>query len=216
MRYWQIYQDISIVTVARFNCDICNPLNLYKHGVISLDEINSIDDKVMRVESDIVSFKTRSFELFCDMNRLQVRTEDCSRSDQLSDITLSILRLSEISPKAIGINATFRFGLDDLSFIAFSDRCLPLAAFRPMAKKALLSEVTFVDQDTDLENGQPRSVYCVKCLAKKINNHQLVQISVNNHLEMMDGINTAKYYLGETSTIHSLFFNKCRHFISDI
>ena len=216
MRYRPIYKDISIVTVGKVNRDICNPLNLYKHRVISQEELGAINDKDMRVGMDIVSFKTSAFELYCDERRMQVRSEDCSRSDQLSDVTLNILRLSETTPTAIGINATFRFMLDEPSFLMFCNKCSPMAAFEPMADNALLVDLTFLDWNHNVNDGNPMSVYNIKRLPDEVNNQKVIQMSVNNHLEMRDGMNTVMYYLAETTNFHSHFFDRCQQFINNI
>lgn len=216
MQFRPLYKDISIVSVGNVSRDVCNPLNLCKHSIITLDEINSIDDKEMRVGDDRVSFKTNTFELLCDSNRLQIRTEDITRSDQLSNITLSVLRLSEATPKAIGINASFRFSLDEVAFLRFCNRCFPLATFSPMADNALLLDLTFMDWNHQPDDGQPNAVYNINRRPDTLNNQKVVQISVNNHLAIRDGMNTATYYLSETSNIHSQFFAKCQQFIKGI
>lgn len=217
MKYRQIYRDINIVTVGKLNCDTCNPLNLFKHKVISQEEINSINDKNMRVSSDVVSFKTSSFELYCDSQKMQIRTGDCSRSDQLSDVTLNILRLSETTPTAIGINATFRFGLDEVSFLRFCDKCSPMTAFTPMAENALMFDLSFFDWNHPAEDEkQPQEVYNIKRLSDDIGNQKVVQISVNNHLIIKNGMKMVIDYLSETSKLQSQFFDKCQQFISGI
>lgn len=216
MRYRSIYKDISIVTVGKVNCDICNPLNLYKRRIISQEELSSINDKDMRVGADVVSFKTSTFEFYCDDKRMQVRSEDCSRSDQLSEVSLNILRLSETTPTAIGINATFRFMLDETSFLMFCNKCSPMAAFVPMAENALLVDLTFLDWNHNVKDGNPMLAYNIKRLPDDINNQKVIQMSVNNHIEVRDGMNTVLYYLAETSSFHSRFFDRCQQFIDNI
>lgn len=216
MRYRQIYKDISIVTIGKINRDICNPLNLYKHKVISQEEMESINDKELRIGADVVSFRTGSFELYCDPSRMQVRTADCSRSDQISDITLNILRLSETVPSAIGINATFRFGLDEPSFLRFCDRCAPMTAFSPMADNALMFDLSFFDWNHPENNGQPQANFNIKRLPDEIGNQKVIQISTNNHLNITDGMNAVMSYLAETQKLHSQFFDNCQQFISGI
>ncbi len=216
MRYRQIYKDISIVTVASVNRDVCNPLNLFKHKVISLAEINSINDKDMRVGTDIVSFRTNAFELYCDPHRMQVRSEDCTRSDQLSDVTLNILRLSETIPSALGVNATFRFVLDEPNFLQLCNKCVPMTAFSPMAENAVMFDLSFFDWNHPENDGQPTAVYNIKRLTDGHGNQIIIQISVNNHLIINDGMNTVMHYLAETSKLHTQFFDKSKQFISSI
>ena len=216
MRYRQIYKDISIVTIGCDNRDICNPLNLYKHKVVSHDEIESINDKELRIGADVVSFRTNSFELYCDSSRMQIRTGDCSRSDQISDITLNILRLSEKIPSAIGINATFRFSLDEPSFLRFCNRCAPMAAFSPLADNALMFDLSFFDWNHPMNNGQPQANFNIKRLPDEIGNQRVIQIATNNHLNVIDGMNAVLCYLAETPKLHSQFFDNCQQFIRDI
>ena len=216
MRYREIYKDISIVVVASVNRNLCNPLNLFKHKVISQAEINSINDKDMRVGADIVSFRADAFELYCDPHRMQVRSEDCTRSDQLSDVTLNILRLSETTPSALGINATFRFGLDEPNYLQFCNKCAPMTAFSPMADNAVLLDLSFFDWNHPENDGQPTAVYNIKRLSDGLGNQKIIQISVNNHLIINDGMNTVMHYLTETAKLHAQFFEKSKQFISSI
>jgi len=214
MQYKPIYRDISIVVVGDVSRDVCNPLYLFKHKVISQEELSSINDKDMRVGIDIVSFKTSAFELYCDSGRLQIRAEDSSRSDQLSDIVLNILRLSEITPKAIGINATFRFCMDESSYLKFCDKCSPIAAFTPMTDNALLVDLTFLDWERKRDDGS-MTVYNIKRFPDDINNQRVIQMSVNNHLVIRD-LDMVIRYLGETTNLHLLFFDRCQQFINNI
>lgn len=211
-----IYKDISIVSVVSINRDVCNPLNLFKHKFISQDEIESINDKDMRVGSDLVSFRTGVFELYCDEGRMQVRSEDTTRSEQLSDLSLNILRLSETTPRAIGINATFRFVLDEISFLQFINRCTPMAAFTPMAENALMANLSFLDWNHSDSDDQPMSIFNINRLPDIANNQKVIQITVNNHLDMKDGMNSVMCYLAKTGNFHSEFFVKCLQFLNSI
>ncbi len=216
MNFIPIYKDISIVSVVSINRDVCNPINLFKHRFISQDEIESINDKDMRVGSDLVSFRTKAFELYCDGGRMQVRSEDTTRSEQLSDLSLNILRLSETTPKAIGINATFRFSLDTKAFFDFINRCTPMAAFMPMAENALMANLSFIDWNHNVNDGQPMTVYNINRLPDLTPDQKAIQITVNNHIEMKDGMNSVMYYLAETGNLHSEFFEKSRQFLNGI
>ena len=216
MNFRPIYKDISIVSVVSINRDVCNPINLFKHKFITQDEIESINDKDMRVGSDLVSFRTKAFELYCDGGRMQVRSKDTTRSDQLSDLSLNILRLSETTPKAIGINATFRFILDEISFLQFINKCTPMAAFTPMAENALMANLSFIDWNHSDNDGQPMAVFNINRLPDITKNQKVIQITVNNHLDMKDGMNSVMYYLAETGNLHSEFFEKCRQFLNGI
>lgn len=216
MNFRPIYKDISIVSVANINRDVCNPINLFKHNFINREDIESINDKEMRVGADIVSFKTKAFELYCDGSRMQVRSEDTTRSEQLSDLMLNILRLSETTPKAIGVNATFRFVMDEISFLQFINRCTPMAAFTPMADNALMANLSFIDWNHPDNDGQPMAVFNINRLPDIATNQKVIQITINNHLEMKDGMNTVMYYLAETGNLHSKFFEKCRQFLNGI
>lgn len=216
MNFRPIYKDISIVSVVSIHRDACNPINLFKHKFISQDEIESINDKEMRVGSDLVSFRTKAFELYCDEGRMQVRSKDTTRSEQLSDLSLNILRLSETTPKAIGINATFRFILDGASFLQFINKCTPMAAFVPMAENALMLNLTFTDWNHSDNGGQPMSVFNINRLPDIANNQKVIQITVNNHLEIKDGMNSVMCFLAETGNLHSEFFEKCRQFLNGI
>lgn len=216
MRYREIYRDISIVTVGNVSRDVCNPLNLFKHKVISKEELVSINDKDMRIGADICSFRTNTFELYCDQRRMQVRSEDFTRSDQLSDMTLNVLRLSETTPAAIGINASFRFGVDNASFLRFCDKCAPLAAFSPMADNAIMFDLSFFDWNSRESDRHPSVVYNIKRLEDGIGGQKVIQIIVNNHLVMEDGMNSVMTYLAETSKLHSCFFDRSRQFINRI
>ncbi len=216
MNYKQIYKDISVVIVGDVNRDVCNPLNLYKHKVITQEEIASINDGDMHVGKDVVSFRAKTFELYCDSNRMQIRTEDSTRSEQIGDITLNILRLAQSKTNAIGINATFRFCLDNLSFLKFSHRCSPSDSFIPMADNAILLDYTFIDWNHPMDNGEPAAVYNIKRLQDSINNQKVIQISVNNHKEIMGDFNLTTKYLSETGAYHSIFFEKCHNYLKNI
>lgn len=216
MKFRPIYMDISIVTVANITRDFCNPLYLFKHNVIKNDDIESINDKDICISQDVVSFKTRNFDLYCNSVRMQVRSENVSLSSILSDITLNIIRLSQSAPKAVGINATFRFATDEPSFRKFCHRCLPNDAFGPMADNALMLDLSFLDRNHALGNGEPDVVYNIKRLPDISKEEKAVQISVNNHCPINNGIEEVAKCLMESAKMHEIFFKKCQEFIKSI
>lgn len=204
------------MTVANISRDCCNPLYLFKHKVIGEDDMKSVNDKDIRISQDVVSFKTHNFELYCDPNRMQVRSDNISLSTILSDITLNIIRLSQSAPKAIGINATFRFATDEISFLRFSHKCSPNDAFGPMADNALLLDLSFLDWNHNPGDGEPDAVYNIKRLTDISKEEKAVQLSVNNHYVINNGIDEAAKYLSESAKRHELFFEKCQQFLKSI
>ena len=204
------------MTVANISRDCCNPIYLFKHKVIGEDDMKSVNDKDIRISQDVVSFKTRNFELYCDPNRMQVRSDNISLSTILSDITLNIIRLSQSAPKAIGINATFRFATDEISFLRFSHKCSPNDAFGPMADNAIMLDLSFLDWNHAPGDGEPDAVYNIKRLTDISKEEKAVQLSVNNHYVINNGIDEAAKYLSESAKRHELFFEKCQQFLKSI
>ena len=215
MKYRPIYMDISVVTIVSIVRYFCNPFYLYKNRVIGKEDLDSINDKDMIISHDEVSFRADNFDLYCDSNRMQVRSQNISLSTMLSDITLNILRLSEKSPSAIGINACFRFCLDDNSFLRFCNKFLPNEAFIPLAENALMLDMTFQDWNQAPNSDEPNVMYSIRRLKDLTKDQKVVQISVNNHLEIDSDYDVTRY-LGEAVKRHNMFFDKCQQFIKAI
>jgi len=208
--------DINIVTVANIPRDCCNPLYLFKHKILGDDDMKSVNDKDIRISQDVVSFQTHNFELYCDPNRMQVRSGNISLSTVLSDMTLNILRLSQSVPKAIGINATFRFATDEISLLKFCHKCSPTDAFGPMADNAVMLDLSFLDWNHAPGDGEPDAVYNIKRLTDISKQEKAVQLSVNNHYAINNGFPEAAKYLSESAKRHELFFDKCQQFLKSI
>lgn len=216
MQYRQLYREISIVVVAKISPEQCNPLFLQKKQVISEAEVMKVRGG-MRVSSDMASFKIEDgFEVYCDKERVQVRTEDVTLSDRLCDFLTSLIVILDIKVNAIGINGIFRFGLIDVDLLRFSHRCCPNNAFGPLVDNAMLLDMTIADWN-HTENGvTPQTVYNISRQPNDVNGLSVVQIAVNNHLQIKQNKGLAAQYLRQSSNLHTAFFEKCHEFIRSV
>ena len=216
MQYKQLYRDISIVVVADTNPEKCNPLFLQNKQVISTTELMKVKD-ALRVSSDISSFSIEDgFEVYCDKKRIQVRTENITLSDRLCDFLIGFLAIVDAKVNAIGINGTFRFGLNDIDYLRFSHRCSPNDAFGPLVDNALLLDLNIADWNHADDGVTPQAIYNINRQPHAVNGLSVIQISVNNHLQMIHDKDLSAYYLKRSSSLHGAFFEKCHNFINSI
>lgn len=211
----QLYRDISIVLLAKIDADICNPLNLFKNNIINNEELASIDEK-MRVNSQNVSFKTSEFELLCDGNRLQLRSENSMMSGRLGEILSNLIRIDNLNVDAIGINATSQVFFDAQDYRKLCRHIYPDNAFLPMAGDAMLLDLSFVDWNNPGNELSPRSIYRITRLPNNAEGLGVLQISVNNHLAIKGNKDLSAQYLSQANALHAGFFNKSKEFLNGI
>ena len=85
-----------------------------------------------------------------------------------------------------------------------------------MADNALMLDLSFLDWNHKPGDGKPDSVYNIKRLTDISKEEKAVQLSVNNHYAMINGIDDAAKYLNESTKRHEMFFDKCQQFLQSI
>lgn len=216
MNHRQLYREISLVLISeKIEVDCFNPVNLFKNQLVTEDELRSVSSN-MRVSTDVVSFRTESFELLCDRHRFQLRSEDINASIRFGQLAFSLIRIAKIKVNAIGINAAYRFSLNDIDYLRFSHHCSPNNVFAPMAENAVLADLSFMDWNHPDNGLEPRTTYSISRLHNGNDGKPTVQISVNHHLTINDNKDLAAQYLSQCSTLHQRFFDKSKEFIGGI
>lgn len=217
MKTKALLKDIGIVVVSDINRETCQPIWMFKHNLLSLDEVQQINDKDTIVSKDLVRFSFGKIELICDNSRLQVRSRDISLSNRLSILVENILKCNNAEVKAIGINSLFRFAiLNESDLLIFNHRIAPLNGLSPLTNNGLLSNITVVDWSEQKGNGIPQKSFNIQRVQSWDEKMPAIQISMNAHFT----INEEKAYilksLRDAAAIHSEFFLNSQKLIDNI
>lgn len=201
-----LLKDIGIVVVASFNKEICNPLWLYKHNILSIDDIQSIDNNSTIVSKELVQFRTPIYELICDDSRLQIRSKDVSMSNKLSGIVKSIIACNSARVNAIGINSMLRVAFkNEVDFLRFNHHIAPLDGLNPLSPNALLANITVSDWSEQMGEGVAKKTFEIQRLPNFQDHIPSIQISMNAHYDIMNEGNIADI-LENAAKVHSDFF----------
>ena len=208
---------ISIVVLANVNRKVCSPFWLHKNSMISDEEMKSINDDSVSINDTNVNFKTSSFELLCDQNRIQLQSYDIEQSSRLVALVNDILRSSQARVSAMGINAAERFSFSGMKdFINFCHHCAPLNGIAPLAEDALLLDLTLMDMRGNKKEAGTMRNYNINRLPDSKDNTPMVRISVNNHQQVGGNLDLMKDCLTKAEDEHLSFFKKCDEFILGI
>lgn len=212
-----IYRDISIVLVSKINKETCNPIWMLKHGIITLEELQSIDNDKLIISKEHVQFQTSLFELTCTDEKLVIRSKDITLSNRLSDIALKIVACNNTKVNAIGINASSRFAFPyEPDFLKFCHHVAPLDGLAPLSDNALLLDMTVVDWSAPHSLNTPNKIYNIKRVQNLNNNVPVVQISMNYHHPQIDGDEMLESYLLSSPHVHNEFFTNSKGLIISI
>lgn len=205
---------ISIVALANVNRKVCSPFWLHKNKMISDEEMKSINDDSVSISDTNVNFKTSSFELLCDHNRLQLQSYDIEQSLRLVALVTDIIRSSQAIVSAMGVNAAEQFSFSDMKdFLKFCHHCAPLNGIAPLAEDALLLDLTLMDmRGYNKETGSMR-YYNINRLPDSKDNTPMVRISVNNHQQVGGNLDLMKNSMTKAEDEHLSFFKKCDEFL---
>lgn len=210
MRPRPLLKDIGIVVVASFNKETCNPLWLYKHNILTIEDIQSIDNNSIIVSKDLVQFKTPVYELICDDSRLQIRSKDVSLSNKLSVIVKSIIDCNSAKVNAIGINSMLRVAFkDEVDFLRFNHHIAPLDGLNPLSPNALLANITVSDWSEQEGEGVARKTFDIQRLPSFQDHIPSIQISMNAHYDVMNEV-TIVDILKNAAKVHSDFFGNAQ------
>lgn len=212
-----IYRDISIVIVSKINKETCNPIWMLKHGIITIDELESIDNKNLVISNEHVQFQTSLYELTCTDEKLQIRSKDITKSSRLSDIVLKIVACNNSKVNAIGINASSRFAFPiEPDFLKFCHHVAPLNGLAPLSDNALLLDMTVVDWSGPQGPDTPNKIYNIQRVQNLNNNVPVVQISMNYHHPQIENEEILNRYLLESPQVHNEFFTNTTGLIASI
>lgn len=217
MKIRELLKEISIVVLGSINKEECNPLWLAKHNVISVDEVNLIDNSSMVVSNDLVQFRTSRYEVICDGERLQIRSKDVSLSNKLSCVVKGIIDCCGCKVSAIGINAILRVSfLSDVDFLRFNHHVAPLDGLDPLSPNALLSNITVSDWSEKEEDGVPKKTFNIQRIQNFEENKPAVQISMNAHYPLKTEGSIVNLTLDNTANVQSLFFINAKKLFDSI
>lgn len=205
-----LLKDIGIVVVASFNKETCNPIWLYKHNILSIEDIQSINNNSIVVSKDLVQFKTPSYELLCDNSRLQIRSKDVSLSNRLSFIAKSIIECNSVKPTAIGINSMLRVAfMNEVDFLRFNHHIAPLDGLNPLSPNALLADITVSDWSEKEGEGVAKKTFNIQRVSNFQQHEPAIQISLNAHYDI-PSVDIVEETLKNAARVHSDFFNNAQ------
>ena len=217
MDFMPKYRDISIVSVAEVNKEFCSPFWLYDNKIISDDEMKTIVGQKVKIGERWVSFESKYFDLICDQQRLQVRSDNVEMSNRLAELTGDIVRSSMSAVNAVGINATYRIGFNTpVDFLRFCHHCVKTDGFTPLTPNGIMLDLTFRDWSEQETPETPVHLYNIKAINGENNQEKLLQITLNCHLQTDGDANKVGNYIKNSLQIHRLFFERCNDFIGKI
>lgn len=216
MKTISIYKDIGVVVVAQMNRDFCNPISLYKHQILSLDELQDVHNRRLVIDSEVVQFTFKELELTCLKDRLQIRSKDVSATTRISDIIRNILMCSPAEVKAIGINAISRYAFfNEPDFMRFCHHISPMDAFSPLSDNALFTGLSFRDWSEAPRPDAPVKLFNIQRVSN-MGKQPVVQIGLNSHLEIKGGKDCVEEYLSKANMIHMSFFEDANKLMASI
>lgn len=116
-------KNVGIVVVGDFDPTRLTPKWLYDLNIITAEEWNG-QERNLLVSKPITKFKFGAIEFLSQPNRIQLVSNDISKSNHLVNMTINILNnYPETTFKAVGLNAglifTFKDSNDSLRFGQF-------------------------------------------------------------------------------------------------